>query len=549
MGDTNLWRDRNKVFVAGIPTNVDDNGLYEKFKPFGEMHQSKVVYDNRTGKSKGFGFVTFCDYLHALEAVEKLNQSKWDKRTLNVRFLNPKTGGAAPGATPGGGLTPGASLGAAAATAPRPTKVIGPRPDGCTTVYVGNLAYDITEEVLRKVFDKCGSIRAVRFAEHIQTKEFRGFGYVQFHEEPACEQAIKLDGMIVMGRPMNIDYGSRDENTAKAREDLQKKLKKGICNKFQSGQCDRGDDCKFAHILKDQDAEELIQPADRPVGVTYTEDAAPPATNASPDAPVCINFQKGKCKRGSACNFQHLGAAAATHSEDAGAVENEAEDAPAPVAAVAEPVGEETSADADAPVCQNYQKNKCKRGAACRFRHVLVPQEPEEYQPPAAPVRVIRPTDVVPEVAVCQNYMRGRCMRGASCRFAHTGHVAAAMAQPVEEEVSFYQKRFQSICYNWQNARSCVRGDKCPFQHEGADTEAAPAAAASTSSKKSKKQDKAAEPVEEEEAEEEEAKKDKKHKEKKVKKSKKRKSADSDAEDSEDKKEKKKHKKKKSKSD
>lgn len=533
MGDTNLWRDRNKVFVAGIPTHVDDNGLYEKFKPFGEMHQSKVVYDNRTGKSKGFGFVTFCDYLHALEAVEKLNQSKWDKRTLNVRFLNPKTGSAGAPAAAAGGLTPGASLGAAAATAPRQTKIIGPRPEGCTTVYVGNLAYDITEEVLRKVFDKCGSIRAVRFAEHIQTKEFRGFGYVQFHEEPACEQAIKLDGMIVMGRPMNIDYGSRDENTAKAREDLQKKLKKGICNKFQTGQCDRGDDCKFAHILKDQDAEELIQPADRPVGVTYTEEA-PPATNASFDAPVCINFQKGKCKRGSACNFQHLGAAAASHSKDAGDVEQETEAAPAPVAA--EPVVEETSADADAPVCQNYQKNKCKRGAACRFRHVLVPQEPEEYQPRAAPVRVVRPTDVVPEVAVCQNYKRGRCTRGASCRFAHTGHVAAAVAQPVEEEVSFYQKRFQSICYNWQNARSCIRGDKCPFQHEGADTEA-PA----VSNKKSLKQEET-EPADT--VEEEEATKEKKHKEKKVKKSKKRKSADSDSES--EVKKKKKHKQKKS---
>ncbi|KAI9895765.1 hypothetical protein PsorP6_019329 [Peronosclerospora sorghi] len=40
-----LWRDRNKLFVAGLPLYVDDNELYEKFKSFGEMHQSKVVYD------------------------------------------------------------------------------------------------------------------------------------------------------------------------------------------------------------------------------------------------------------------------------------------------------------------------------------------------------------------------------------------------------------------------------------------------------------------------------------------------------------------------
>lgn len=75
MSDGDLWRDRNKVFVAGLPAHVDDSALYAKFKTFGEMHQSKVVYDNKTGRSKGFGFVTFCEYVHALEAVDNLNQS------------------------------------------------------------------------------------------------------------------------------------------------------------------------------------------------------------------------------------------------------------------------------------------------------------------------------------------------------------------------------------------------------------------------------------------------------------------------------------------
>lgn len=90
MADGDLWRDRNKVFVAGLPSHVDDDALYEKFKSFGEMHQSKVVYDQKTGRSKGFGFVTFCEYSNALDAVDQLNQSKWDKRTLNVRFCSPK---------------------------------------------------------------------------------------------------------------------------------------------------------------------------------------------------------------------------------------------------------------------------------------------------------------------------------------------------------------------------------------------------------------------------------------------------------------------------
>ncbi|CAI5747337.1 unnamed protein product [Peronospora destructor] len=470
MADGDLWRDRNKVFVAGLPLQVNDDALYEKFKPFGEMHQSKVVYDQKTGRSKGFGFVTFCEYTNALDAVAQLNQTKWDERTLNVRFLQPKNG------------ISGNKNGSFSAAVPtlRPSKVIGPRPEGCTTIYVGNLAYDITEEVLRKVFDKCGSIRAVRFAEHIQTKEFRGFGYVQFHEDGPCEAAIKLDGMVVMGRPMNIDYGARDEGYAQAREELQKKLKKGICHKFQQGQCTRGDACKFAHVMQDQDAEELVQPAERPVGGIAIPGATFGAAETNStifvdehiwttlDAPVCINFQKGKCKRGAECKFQRLhgnGNGEVAAMEEKKHVEMQAEDD------VDEKVLEEekTLADESAPVCQNYQKGKCKRGPACRFRHVSAPvgsyQDPENDGRKAV-ARVALPVAAVPEVAVCRNFQKGVCARGASCRFAHTGHMAQVVAIAAVEEVSEYQKRFQSVCYNWQSSGSCARGDKCPFQHD-----------------------------------------------------------------------------------
>lgn len=54
---------------------ADDDALYKKFEPFGEMFQSKVVYDNRTNQSKGFGFITYANYESCLDAVEALNQS------------------------------------------------------------------------------------------------------------------------------------------------------------------------------------------------------------------------------------------------------------------------------------------------------------------------------------------------------------------------------------------------------------------------------------------------------------------------------------------
>ncbi|KAL4172704.1 hypothetical protein KRP22_007867 [Phytophthora ramorum] len=198
--------------------------------------------------------------------------------------------------------------------------------------------------------------------------------------------------MVVMGIPMNIDYGARDEGYAQAREDLQKKLKRGVCHKFQQGQCTRGDECKFAHVMQAQDAEELVQPAERPVNGVAAPGASLGAevqafahTQATSDAPICVNSQKGKCKRGEECKFQHL------HANEEQVAQKESEQVQLEVQEEP-PAEEKTRAEDGAPVCQNYQKGKCKRGAACRFRHALVPAEEPQEEEWKAPVRVVRRT-------------------------------------------------------------------------------------------------------------------------------------------------------------
>ncbi|KAJ0411442.1 hypothetical protein ATCC90586_007102 [Pythium insidiosum] len=485
MADGDLWRDRNKVFVAGIPSHVDDDALYAHFRPIGEMFQAKVVYDSRTGRSKGFGFLTFCEYVHALDAVSQMNQTKWENRVLNVRFLQPKAGEGA-GAAAGAGAGNGAGNAAGAAVARRPAKVFGPCPVGCTTVYVGNLAYDITEEVLRKVFLSCGDIKAVRFAEHIETKEFRGFGYVQFYDSEACEKAVRLDGMIVMGRPMNIDYGMRDEVTEKAREVLQQKLKKGVCHKFQSGECTRGDECKFAHVLKDQDPEELLSAsasasasAPAPVGAPQPAEA----TQAPSDAPICINFQKGKCKRGAACRFQHLGASEDHEPTDDGILGEQDE----------QPEQEEAGDEEDdSPVCLNFQKGKCKRGDKCRFRHAPVTAPRPSVRAVATPVMTSVPVPVpvpahaprapvveaVDDTPICQSYQQGKCKRGVKCRFRHVDadEAPARAASHVSEPVASDET---PICQSYQQGK-CKRGAKCRFRHVDADESIAETAPSAT---------------------------------------------------------------------
>jgi RNA recognition motif-containing protein len=62
-----------KLFVAGLPYDVDDAELTEIFEKCGAVLSAKVAIDRETGKSKGFGFVEMKNDDEAREAIELLN--------------------------------------------------------------------------------------------------------------------------------------------------------------------------------------------------------------------------------------------------------------------------------------------------------------------------------------------------------------------------------------------------------------------------------------------------------------------------------------------
>ncbi|CAL9232861.1 unnamed protein product [Arabidopsis halleri] len=48
-----------KIFVGGIPSSVDDDEFKEFFMQFGELKEHQIMRDHSTGRSRGFGFVTY----------------------------------------------------------------------------------------------------------------------------------------------------------------------------------------------------------------------------------------------------------------------------------------------------------------------------------------------------------------------------------------------------------------------------------------------------------------------------------------------------------
>ena len=73
----------NKVFCGGLSWDTDDHGLQMAMTEFGPVREAKVITDRETGKSRGFGFVTFENASDAEQAVD-VGTIKLDGRTINI---------------------------------------------------------------------------------------------------------------------------------------------------------------------------------------------------------------------------------------------------------------------------------------------------------------------------------------------------------------------------------------------------------------------------------------------------------------------------------
>jgi RNA recognition motif-containing protein len=81
--------DKNKLFVAGLPWAVTGDQLREIFSQYGEITDAVVISDRETGRSKGFGFVTFANEEDAQKALD-MNGHEMEGRTLTVNVAKPR---------------------------------------------------------------------------------------------------------------------------------------------------------------------------------------------------------------------------------------------------------------------------------------------------------------------------------------------------------------------------------------------------------------------------------------------------------------------------
>lgn len=80
---------KKKLFVGNLSWKMSDEDLQAVFAPYGEIEEAVIAMDKISGRSRGFGFVTFANAEDADAAIEALNGTDVAGRNIGVNEALP----------------------------------------------------------------------------------------------------------------------------------------------------------------------------------------------------------------------------------------------------------------------------------------------------------------------------------------------------------------------------------------------------------------------------------------------------------------------------
>ncbi len=92
-----------KIYVGNLSFRTTQQALEDLFTNYGNVQEAAVVTDRETGRSRGFGFITMPEDSEANAAIEALNGTEIEGRTLTVNEARPKADRPRGGGGGGGG--------------------------------------------------------------------------------------------------------------------------------------------------------------------------------------------------------------------------------------------------------------------------------------------------------------------------------------------------------------------------------------------------------------------------------------------------------------
>ncbi|KAF7840856.1 polyadenylate-binding protein RBP47-like [Senna tora] len=193
------------IFVGDLAVDVTDAMLQETFASrFTSVKGAKVVIDSNTGRSKGYGFVRFADENERTRAMTEMNGVYCSSRPMRIGVATPKKsyGYQQQYSSQVVVLANGHSSNGAIAQ--------GSQPEGDasnTTIFVGGLDSDVSDEDLRQPFLQFGEVVSVKIPVG------KGCGFVQFSDRKNAEEAIQaLNGTVIGKQTVRLSWGRSPGN-------------------------------------------------------------------------------------------------------------------------------------------------------------------------------------------------------------------------------------------------------------------------------------------------------------------------------------------------
>lgn len=194
----------HSIFVGDLAPDVTDYLLQETFRAqYPSVRGAKVVTDPNTGRSKGYGFVKFSDETERNRAMTEMNGVYCSTRPMRISAATPKKSTTTQQPYPAAkAIYPAATY-----TTP-PVQTFSMDNDVTnTTIFIGGLDPNVTEDELRQIFAQFGEL------VYVKIPVAKGCGFVQFSARASAEEAIqRLQGTMIGQQVVRLSWGRSPAN-------------------------------------------------------------------------------------------------------------------------------------------------------------------------------------------------------------------------------------------------------------------------------------------------------------------------------------------------
>ncbi|XP_027970628.1 probable RNA-binding protein 23 isoform X2 [Eumetopias jubatus] len=176
-------RDARTVFCMQLAARIRPRDLEDFFSAVGKVRDVRIISDRNSRRSKGIAYVEFCEIQSVPLAIGLTGQrllgvpiivqaSQAEKNRLAAMANNLQKGNSGP-----------------------------------MRLYVGSLHFNITEDMLRGIFEPFGKIDNIVLMKDSDTGRSKGYGFITFSDSECARRALEqLNGFELAGRPMRVGH-------------------------------------------------------------------------------------------------------------------------------------------------------------------------------------------------------------------------------------------------------------------------------------------------------------------------------------------------------